>query len=79
MMPERFKLVSLGYPYGENSQMSKTNGKPRGFYPWLIEQSLFPTGPKRFKLEPGTDGYPDVDTYRDLEFYLEATASAPPL
>ena len=45
----------------------------------LIEQSLFPTGPKRFKLDPGTDGYPDVDTYRDLEFYLEATASAPPL
>ena len=45
----------------------------------LIEQSLFPTGPKRFKLEPGTDGYPDVDTYRDLEFYLEASVSAPPL
>jgi len=24
-----------------------------------------------------TDGFPDVDTYRDLEFYLEADASVP--
>lgn len=38
----------------------------------LVEQSLFPDSLKRFQLEPGTDGYPDVDTYRDLEFYLEA-------
>lgn len=38
----------------------------------LIEQSLFPEGIQRFQISPTTDGYPDVDTYRDLEFYIEA-------
>lgn len=38
----------------------------------LLEQSIFPEGAERFLLPPETDGYPDVDTYRDLEFYLEA-------
>jgi len=37
----------------------------------LIEGSLFAVGPDRYVLSPTTDGYPDVDTYRDHEFYLE--------
>jgi hypothetical protein len=37
----------------------------------LIEQSVFPKNKKRYKIPPTTDGYPDVDTYRDLEYYLE--------
>jgi len=37
----------------------------------LVKESLFKTPPDRFNLLPATDGYPDVDTYRDLEFYLE--------
>lgn len=37
----------------------------------LLQQSVFPEGPARFLVPPETDGYPDVDTYRDLEFYLE--------
>ena len=44
-------------------------GKPRTE---LQKESLFPTGDARFALPPATDGYPDVDTYRDLEFYLIA-------
>lgn len=35
------------------------------------KESLFATGDARYALEPTTDGYPDVDTYRDLEFALE--------
>lgn len=38
----------------------------------LFRQALFPEEPDRFLQSPTTDGYPDVDTYRDLEFYLEA-------
>jgi len=37
----------------------------------LYDESLFGTGKKRYTLQPTTDGYPDVDTYRDLEFALE--------
>lgn len=37
----------------------------------LYEESLFATGRERYLLQPTTDGYPDVDTYRDLEFALE--------
>ncbi len=40
-------------------------------------QSLFKPGEDRYKLSPTTDGYPDVDTYRDHEFYLETSAPAP--
>ncbi len=36
----------------------------------LLAQAVFPSGTARFAVEPGADGYPDVDTYRDLEFYL---------
>jgi hypothetical protein len=32
--------------------------------------ALLPTGSERFRRAPQTEGYPDVDTYRDLEFYL---------
>jgi hypothetical protein len=39
----------------------------------LTKQSLFATGDDRYKLSPTTDGYPDVDTYRDHEFYLEVS------
>jgi len=38
----------------------------------LQAQSLFPKGEARFAIPPTCDGYPDVDTYRDLEFYLLA-------
>ncbi|GAB6166577.1 hypothetical protein JCM19992_25770 [Thermostilla marina] len=41
----------------------------------LVAESLFPPLPDRFRLTPTTDGYPDVDTYRDFEFYIEACAS----
>jgi hypothetical protein len=27
----------------------------------------------RAAISPGTDGYPDVDTWRDLSFWVEAT------
>jgi len=37
----------------------------------LVKESLFNAPPARFGLSPTTAGYPDVDTYRDLEFYLE--------
>ncbi|HSJ67117.1 MAG TPA: hypothetical protein VK921_05570 [Anditalea sp.] len=37
----------------------------------LYDESLFATDIKRYLLQPTTDGYPDVDTYRDLEFALE--------
>ena len=37
----------------------------------LIDGSLFAVGSDRYTLAPTTDGYPDVDTYRDHEFYLE--------
>lgn len=37
----------------------------------LQKESLFGTGDDRYSLLPTTDGYPDVDTYRDLTFALE--------
>ncbi len=37
----------------------------------LRGESLFADGDDRFRLSPTTVGFPDVDTYRDLEFYLE--------
>jgi hypothetical protein len=43
----------------------------------LIRESLFAMGDGRYALSPTTDGYPDVDTYRDLQFYLEVHWSAP--
>lgn len=39
----------------------------------LERESCFPRGAARYRLSPTTDGYPDVDTYRDLEFYLEVS------
>ncbi|MCM8536281.1 MAG: hypothetical protein NE334_10120 [Lentisphaeraceae bacterium] len=35
----------------------------------LVDQSKF--NEKRYDIQPTTDGYPDVDTYRSLEFYIE--------
>jgi len=36
----------------------------------LVAESLFPVGKARYSGPPTTDGHPDVDTYRDMEFYL---------
>jgi hypothetical protein len=36
----------------------------------LRDEASFPEGEARFAIPPTTDGYPDVCTYRDLEFYL---------
>ncbi len=41
----------------------------------LYREAVFGEGLLRYLLSPTTDGYPDVDTYRDLEFYLEAAAA----
>ena len=38
----------------------------------LREESSFPPGDARFGIPPTCEGYPDVDTYRDHEFYLIA-------
>jgi hypothetical protein len=38
----------------------------------LHDQSTFPRGASRFAIPPTCEGYPDVDTYRDLEFYIVA-------
>ncbi|MCF7668584.1 MAG: hypothetical protein K9N48_02285 [Verrucomicrobia bacterium] len=38
----------------------------------LENESFFPKGDARFCIPPTCDGYPDVDAYRDLEFYLIA-------
>ena len=43
----------------------------------LRSESLFATGADRFDLSPTCDGYPDVDTYRDLEFSLEVHHDKP--
>lgn len=38
-----------------------------------VRTSLFPADfSDRIKISPGTNGYPDVDTWRDLEFYIKA-------
>lgn len=42
----------------------------------FLREALFPEGAARFHLPPTTDGYPDVDTYRDLEFTIEAADTA---
>jgi hypothetical protein len=48
----------------------------------LKSESYFPEDEGRFAIPPTCDGYPDVDTYRDLEFYLLArpggAAKSPP-
>ena len=36
----------------------------------LRAESVFPKGQARFGIVPTCEGYPDVDTYRDLEFYI---------
>ncbi|TWU33257.1 hypothetical protein Poly41_50090 [Novipirellula artificiosorum] len=38
----------------------------------LRAESAFPTDEARFAIPPTCEGYPDVDTYRDLEFFLIA-------
>ncbi len=36
----------------------------------LKRESAFPHGEARYDIAPTCEGYPDVDTYRDLEFYI---------
>ena len=36
----------------------------------LRDESTFPPADARFALTPTCEGYPDVDTYRDHEFYV---------
>lgn len=36
----------------------------------LKAESAFPKGHARYAISPTCEGYPDVDTYRDLEFYI---------
>lgn len=36
----------------------------------LRVESSFPSGDARYDIPPTCEGHPDVDTYRDLEFYL---------
>ena len=36
-----------------------------------LSQSRFPDGDAHYELKPSSDGWPDVDTYRDHVFYLE--------
>ena len=36
------------------------------------DESAFPAGDARFAIPPTCEGHPDVDTYRDLEFYIIA-------
>ncbi|MBV6647968.1 MAG: hypothetical protein KI790_21080, partial [Cyclobacteriaceae bacterium] len=41
-----------------------------------FESARFPADfTVRAKLPVGTDGYPDVDTWRDLEFYVEGRSN----
>jgi uncharacterized protein YjdB len=42
----------------------------------LKKESLFWEGEKRFTLSPTSDGFPDVDTYRAFEFYVEEEYTA---
>ncbi len=37
----------------------------------LLSESSFPEMQSRFQIDPTSDGYPDVDTYRDLTFAIE--------
>jgi len=37
----------------------------------LMAESMFPPPPHRYDVSPTTDGHPDVDTYRDLEFTIQ--------
>jgi hypothetical protein len=37
----------------------------------LKSESLFKPGFERYRLSPTSDGFPDVDTYRAFEFYVE--------
>jgi hypothetical protein len=39
----------------------------------LKAESTFPDGDAHYAIAPTCEGYPDVDTYRDLEFYLLGT------
>jgi hypothetical protein len=50
---------------GENPPTDSTK------YHTLIHESLFPKDLQHFTLKPTTEGFPDVDTYRDLQFAIE--------
>jgi len=42
----------------------------------LYGESLFPGLFERLRIAPTSDGYPDVDTYRGIEFYMEGRIDA---
>lgn len=55
------------------------NSKPpsdKEAYQKLVSESMFPENHYE-TLSPTTDGYPDVDTYRTMEFYLELSGIHP--
>ncbi|MGB7327221.1 MAG: hypothetical protein WBD31_20260 [Rubripirellula sp.] len=53
------KLLSESEPTVDSEQRSA-----------MLNESMLPDGGKRFELPPQTDGFPDVDTYRDHEFSI---------
>lgn len=59
--------LEVGYLGGLGIRREGDGKLPPGPAP---ENALFPLGHARYFLSPRTEGYPDVDTYRDLEFYL---------
>lgn len=48
------------------SEPAQLSGQRRA----MLSESMLLDGEKRFELSPQTDGFPDVDTYRDHEFYI---------
>jgi len=58
---------------GENPPLMAPGATPPSDIPHLARlraQAQFPLNDARFTIPPTTEGYPDVCTYRDLEFYL---------
>lgn len=53
-------MIKQGQPPSDNEKYLK-----------LVSESLFPSGHQK-TMTPTSNGYPDVDTYRTLQFYLEA-------
>lgn len=58
-----------GYDGGHGIRREPTAETPKPDDP---ADSTFPPFAERIRLKPGTVGYPDVDTHRDLTFFLES-------
>jgi hypothetical protein len=61
------------YDNGHAVRREGGNGDPWQDFPELPED-----WDTRLAMQPGTKGYPDVDTWRDFEFYIEAEKYDPP-